>query len=260
MFSVADGHAVTEGPEILRLRQKASHVAALIDAPRSRASGCGATVKPLIGWVDIVAELRRLQPLATHTVRVLQPHYSYDPEEPGIDLVRQAQAREVDLRLITTPTTLTTHPLLTSIFPRTLIGPVLMRAVIVDARAAVIGVDPDAAGNRVAMSTHSPHVVAALLDLWRATVPHCRTALAPNEAPPLTARQLQVARLICLGHMDQEIARTLATSLRTVEREIGAIYTALGTRSRTKAVLLMRGRGVNGGANVIEKQPRTRRG
>ena len=36
-------------------------------------------------------------------------------------------------------------------------------------------------------------------------------------------------------------------SVRSVERDVHAILTELGARSRTEAVLLMRGRGVNGG-------------
>jgi len=43
------------------------------------------------------------------------------------------------------------------------------------------------------------------------------------------------------------IARQLTLSPRTVEREVSAILGVLGAGSRAEAVLLMRGRGVNGG-------------
>jgi DNA-binding NarL/FixJ family response regulator len=52
---------------------------------------------------------------------------------------------------------------------------------------------------------------------------------------------------MCVGAKDQSIARALGTSPRTVERDIRTVLSELGASSRTEAVLLMRGRGVNGG-------------
>ena len=50
-----------------------------------------------------------------------------------------------------------------------------------------------------------------------------------------------------MGEKDKAIARALVCPTRTIEREVHAILAALGAGSRTEAVLLMRGRGVNGG-------------
>jgi DNA-binding NarL/FixJ family response regulator len=86
-----------------------------------------------------------------------------------------------------------------------------------------------------------------VIDLWRASVPLCRPILEPGQEPPLTDRQLEVARLVCVGERDKSIAHSLSLSLRTVEREVHRLLEVLHAGSRTEAVLLMRGRGVNGG-------------
>jgi LuxR family maltose regulon positive regulatory protein len=44
----------------------------------------------------------------------------------------------------------------------------------------------------------------------------------------LTPRELEVLRLIAAGHSNQDIAKTLALSVRTVERHISNIYTKVG--------------------------------
>jgi len=57
---------------------------------------------------------------------------------------------------------------------------------------------------------------------------------------------VRVACLLALGEKDQTIARRLGLSGRTVEREVRVVLQALGARGRTEAVMLMRGRGING--------------
>ncbi len=52
---------------------------------------------------------------------------------------------------------------------------------------------------------------------------------------------------MCVGEEDEAIARTLKSSLQTVEREVAAVLRHLGSRNRAEAALMMRGRGVNGG-------------
>ena len=56
-----------------------------------------------------------------------------------------------------------------------------------------------------------------------------------------------MSRLVAVGNSDATIAHTMHLSERTVEREMAAVLAELGARNRTEAVLLMRGRGVNGG-------------
>lgn len=191
--------------------------------------------------------MRRMEPSATHAAWVLQPRYFYDPEDPGVALTRAARDRGVETLLITRPATVRTHPLLPSIFPNTRLGPVFLRAMVVDG-ARVIVEGPDTAdGDRTAWYTTRPEVLEAVLELWHDTYALSHPILPPGHSPPLSERQLEVARLLCVGDKDQAIARALGTSPRTVERDVRTVLSVLGASSRTEAVLLMRGRGVNGG-------------
>jgi DNA-binding CsgD family transcriptional regulator len=201
----------------------------------------------LVGLPALVAELRRVEPTATRTSWVIQPQYSYDPEDPGIPLTRKAAARGVDTELITRPRTVLQHPLLSSIFPRTRLGPCFLRAMVVDGEMALVGAPDTIEGERALWATTLPEAVDAVTVLWHDTLPLCEPILPPGTPPPLTDRQLEVARLLCIGEKDTVIARMLNLSSRTVERDVAAVCAALGAGSRTEAVLQMRGRGVNGG-------------
>ncbi len=237
---------IDEPAEVRALRARSEEVVRTL---ASAAADRPASVQPLIGVQALVLQLKRIAPAATRYSWVLQPHYSYDPEEPGIPLTRAARLRGVETELVTLPSTVDTHPLLSSIFPTTLLGPVFLRGLVIDCRHAIVGGPGDATGRRVAWYTTSAQVVDSIVDLWRATVPLCEPILAPGQEPPLTERQLEVARLLCVGEKDQAIARALGLSPRTIEREVHAVLSALGAGSRTEAVLLMRGRGVNGGGS-----------
>lgn len=52
----------------------------------------------------------------------------------------------------------------------------------------------------------------------------------------LTARQVEVLRLVAAGHSNREIAATLVLSVRTVERHIENIYTRLGVHGNAARV------------------------
>ena len=211
--------------------------------------GVGAAngLRHLVGWRELVAQLAKMEPSARRTVYVLQPRYFYDPEDPGVELTRAALERGVVTRLITRPASLQMHPLLPSIFPATRLGPVFLRAMVVDEQRAVIEGEDTVDGDRTAWFTTRPDLVDAVLDIWHHTLPLTTPILPPGTPPPLSQRQLDVARLIAVGEKDAAIARRLDMSARTVERDVHAILQELGARSRTEAVLLMRGRGVNGG-------------
>jgi non-specific serine/threonine protein kinase len=63
------------------------------------------------------------------------------------------------------------------------------------------------------------------------------TRAAPDELPePLSARELEVLRLVAQGRSDAEVARALFLSVRTVGGHLGSAYRKLGVRSRTAAV------------------------
>jgi DNA-binding NarL/FixJ family response regulator len=55
-----------------------------------------------------------------------------------------------------------------------------------------------------------------------------------NAEAAMTARQRLILHLLCQGATDRQIAVRLATSERTVQREIGQIRHALGAGSRTR--------------------------
>lgn len=233
-----------EPAEVAELRRRSTEVAACLVALREERPGA---VQHLVGLPALVLQLKRIAPAATRTSWVLQPQYSYDPEDPGVALTRSARARGVETELITLPATVHTHPLLSSIFPTTLLGPVFLRALVVDGRHAIVGAPDDAEGRRISCYTTATTVIEALIELWKSTVPLCRPILEPGQQPPLSERQLEVARLMCVGEKDKVIARLLGLSPRTVERDAHTILATLGAGSRTEAVLMMRGRGVNGG-------------
>ena len=233
-----------EPAEVVELRRRSLEVTGRLAALAAQRRGA---VQHLVGLSALVLQLKRIAPAATRTSWVLQPQYSYDPEDPGVALTRSARARGVETELVTLPETVRTHPLLSSIFPTALLGPVFLRALVVDGRQAIVGGPEDAEGRRVSCYTTDPDVIDALIELWKSTVPLCRPILEMGQKPPLSERQLEVARLMCVGEKDKVIARVLGLSPRTVERDAHAILAALGAGSRTEAVLLMRGRGVNGG-------------
>ena len=67
------------------------------------------------------------------------------------------------------------------------------------------------------------------------------TALAANPAKPprqrgLSARELEVLRLLAGGHSNQEMADLLSLSVRTVERHLSNAYLKIGAPGRTAAI------------------------
>jgi ATP/maltotriose-dependent transcriptional regulator MalT len=66
--------------------------------------------------------------------------------------------------------------------------------------------------------------------------PPTAARLAPETTVPLTARQEEILRLVGQGSSNRDIGRTLGISVRTVERHLTEIYTALGVTRRTEAV------------------------
>ncbi len=79
-----------------------------------------------------------------------------------------------------------------------------------------------------------------------------RLAIADNGAPgtggdaALTARELQVLSLLALGHTNQEIARRLYVSVRTVETHRARIRDKLKTETRAELIAAARERGLLG--------------
>jgi len=237
-----------EPAEVNDLRTRADGVREMVAAEAHGGPGRG--LRHLVGLHQLVAQLQRMEPSAERSAWVMQPHYFYDPEDPGVELAHSALARGVQTLLVTRPATLRTHPLLPSIFPTTRLAPVFLRAMVVDEARLIVEGPDTAEGDRTAWYTTRADILAAVLDIWHRTLSLSSPVLPPGTQPPLSRRQLEVARLLAVGEKDVSIARLLRKSARTVERDVRAVLRELRAGSRTEAVLVMRGRGVNGGQPV----------
>jgi DNA-binding NarL/FixJ family response regulator len=71
-----------------------------------------------------------------------------------------------------------------------------------------------------------------------------KTSSAPEDG--LTPREMQVLRLLAQGQSNQQIARSLALSVRTVEAHLTHIYAKLDVGSRTEALLVAQRKGLLG--------------
>jgi DNA-binding NarL/FixJ family response regulator len=69
-----------------------------------------------------------------------------------------------------------------------------------------------------------------------------KTPTVPEDK--LTPREMQVLHLLAEGQSNQQIARRLALSVRTVETHLTHIYAKLSVGSRTEAVLLAQRKGL----------------
>jgi LuxR family maltose regulon positive regulatory protein len=75
-----------------------------------------------------------------------------------------------------------------------------------------------------------------LLDACRSKFGDAALQPAGETLDPLTARELEIVRLICAGHSGPEIAKELVLAYNTVRKHISNIYSKLGVRSRTQAI------------------------
>lgn len=64
-------------------------------------------------------------------------------------------------------------------------------------------------------------------------------------AASLTRREKEIARLLCQGVSNKEIAESLYISERTVKNHLGNIFEKIGVRSRVQAALKLMGDGAN---------------
>jgi class 3 adenylate cyclase/DNA-binding CsgD family transcriptional regulator len=100
-----------------------------------------------------------------------------------------------------------------------------------------------AAGSQLAFSDRGEHVLAGVSEprrLYAAVAIHAPAPAAPagtaeDTAAGLTARELDVLRLVAAGLSDAEAAEQLFLSVRTVHAHLRSIYRKLGVRSRAAA-------------------------
>ncbi len=84
----------------------------------------------------------------------------------------------------------------------------------------------------------------------RSLAPEVRRLLLDNEsnpitpAEPLTARELEVLRLVVQGVRNSEIGQHLSIAVKTVETHLTSIYGKLGVQSRAEAIALAQKQGL----------------
>lgn len=83
----------------------------------------------------------------------------------------------------------------------------------------------------------SPSYLTNLLGWMRVRPETTSAGPAPGLLEPLTAREVEILRLIVAGKRNQEIADHLFISLHTVKRHIANSYAKLGVTHRTEAVV-----------------------
>lgn len=105
-------------------------------------------------------------------------------------------------------------------------APVRMRLVN-DARVYLGGED------RSILSLTHPAALAAARTYWRAVMTTVFPCDSPNRvAPVLTRRQELVVEMLIDGMADEDVARAIGRSVRTVRAEVAAAMTACGASSR----------------------------
>ncbi len=96
---------------------------------------------------------------------------------------------------------------------------------------------------RLLHQAQAHHLETAHLPQLLSALPRTSDTAAPTPQPllePLSARELEVLKLIAAGHSNEEIAAKLIISVKTAKRHISNIYGKLGVKSRTQAVALAR--------------------
>lgn len=111
------------------------------------------------------------------------------------------------------------------------------RMIICDRKIAVIATDPDdtAAGAVVLQTAGVVSSLYALFEsVWQSAQPMGATA-SPADAQGLSPQQVEVLRLLSLGHTDESVAARLGVSARTARRIATKLMGHLGARSRFQA-------------------------
>lgn len=120
------------------------------------------------------------------------------------------------------------------------------RMIICDRRIAVVAADADdtAAG---AVVLETPGVVASLHALFESVWQSARplgAPVSPADAQTLNSQQLEVLRLLALGHTDASVAARLGVSARTARRIANKLMEHVGARSRFQTGVQAAARGL----------------
>jgi pimeloyl-ACP methyl ester carboxylesterase/DNA-binding CsgD family transcriptional regulator len=108
-----------------------------------------------------------------------------------------------------------------------------MAALIPNARLDIADTDGDILLPR---GSEPPRLVQMVEDLLKDAGLTAKAAPAPVPPSHLSAREIEVLRLIVQGRSNQEIASELVLSVRTVERHVSNIYAKIGVRGKGAAI------------------------
>lgn len=192
------------------------------------------------GRDEIYAGLELLERRTRVSVWNMQVVLGFDPSSPAPELDARSRRRGIDMRSVVSERALLDNPLVASLDPTALVGPVPMNVLIADSRAVLLpGPSTARAEATVWLATAAPLVDRAI-DLWSRVVEVSHPITEPGD-PLLTERQIEVARQMCQGARDADIAARLRISLRSTERDVQHVVEHVGARSRAEAVFRLMG-------------------
>jgi hypothetical protein len=114
---------------------------------------------------------------------------------------------------------------------------ILMKMQLADTHTVLLPLTPTGTGGAVLIQNGGP-IVRALRDyferLWQVAVPY--GAVKPPEGCPLSEHQLQILRLLAMGHTDQTIASIMDCSKSTIEREMDKVEELVNLKGRRFAL------------------------
>ena len=106
-------------------------------------------------------------------------------------------------------------------------------------------VDPRDAANQLRQEARAGHLDAESVEAVLAAAGHRASRRAPFSAG-LTAREVEILRLVAQGRSNREIAAELFIAEKTARNHVERVYTKLGVNNRTQATLAAIDRGLAG--------------
>lgn len=148
-----------------------------------------------------------------------------------------------DVRMVVPPAVVHRSPLIGPLNPWLRVGWVPLAFMITDGKHAFLAGFRGTATADTIWESRDPAIIAEGERLFTAVHDASRPWEEVSPYGPLPERRLAVARLLCDGANDREIAEALGASTRTVSAEVRAVVEWVGARSRTHAIALLSANG-----------------
>ncbi|GAA0897292.1 DNA-binding response regulator [Virgisporangium aurantiacum] len=185
-------------------------------------------------WVDSVTEASTFKEAMTAALSGAVDIIAMDvalPDGDGIEATSRIHSQRPDTRIM----------VLTMADDRA----TALRALRAGARGYLVkGTDPDVIVAALQTVAKGNYVFSASIGAALTAALH-RTPL-PMKPPldKLTARELQITRLVASGRANNHIATSLGVSEKTIRNQLTAIFTKLGVNDRTQLALLAGNAGI----------------